>query len=80
MTVAVGLQAVILPSPGVPVVVITGGTVSSVQVAVLEAVDVLPQPSVTVHVLVCEREHPLLVTAPSVPVIVVGVVGPQLSV
>ena len=45
-----------------------------------EAVEVLPQASVTVHVLVCEREHPLLLTAPSVPVRVVAVVGPQVSV
>jgi hypothetical protein len=47
---------------------------------VREVVEVLPQASVTVHVLVCDREHPLLLTAPSVPVMVDAVVGPQLSV
>jgi len=50
---------------------------SNVHVAVLDAVAVLPQPSVAVHVLVCERKHPLLCTAPSVEVSV-GV--PQASV
>jgi hypothetical protein len=43
----------------------TGGVVSSVHVAVLEHVDVLPQASLAVNVLVCEREHPLLDTLPS---------------
>ena len=51
------------PSPplaGVPVVVNDGGVISLVQVVVRDAVAVLPQASVAVHVLVCEREHPLL--------------------
>ena len=72
-----GLQAVMLPFAGVPVVVITGAVRSNVHVAVRNAVEVLPQPSVAVHVLVCERWQPVLVTTPSVEV---GVTGPQLSV
>jgi hypothetical protein len=39
--------------------VITGGVRSVIQVIVLDAVAVLPQPSMAVHVLVCERSHPL---------------------
>jgi len=46
-----GLQPRI-PLAGVPVAVIVGGVTSLVHVAVLEAVAVLPQPSVAVHVLV----------------------------
>jgi len=42
-----------------PVAVIVGGVISSVQVAVLEVVAVLPQASDAVKVLVCERRHPL---------------------
>jgi hypothetical protein len=61
----------------VPVAVITGGVVSSVHVAVLDAVELLPHASVAVHVLVCDLLHPLLTIAPSVDVIV-GV--PQASV
>src|SRR5688500_9334950 len=49
----------------VPPFVNTGAVRSTVHVAVLEAVDVLPQTSIAVHVLVCERLHPLLVTLPS---------------
>jgi len=49
----------------VPVAVITGACVSTVQVTVLEAVDVFPHASTAVHVLVCVRLHPLLVIAPS---------------
>src|SRR5438128_3576750 len=45
-----------------------GGVTSNVQFTVRDAVDVLPQPSVAVHVLVCERAQPLLPTAPSVDV------------
>jgi hypothetical protein len=45
-----------------------------------DALAVLPQASVTFQVLVWEREQPLLVIAPSVPVVAVGVKGPQLSV
>src|SRR6185369_2825673 len=66
------------PLAGVPVVVIVGAVTSNVQLTVLDVVDVLPQPSVAVHVLVCERPQPLLATAPSVDV-TVGV-PPQLSV
>jgi hypothetical protein len=65
------------PLAGVPVAVIVGAVISTVHVAVRDAVDVLPQASVAVNVLVCEREHPLLVTAPSDDV-TVGV--PQASV
>src|SRR6185369_1985889 len=65
------------PLAGVPVVVIVGAVTSNVHVAVLDAVAVLPQPSVAVHVLVCERPQPLLATAPSVDV---SVADPQLSV
>src|SRR5437870_3905610 len=54
-----------------------GGVTSNVQFTDLDAVDVLPQPSVAVHVLVCERKQPLLPTAPSLDVSV-GV--PQASV
>ena len=49
----------------VPPVVSTGGVTSEVHVIVLDAVAVLPQPSMAVHVLVCERSHPLEVTVPS---------------
>ena len=42
----------------------TGGLVSSVHVTVLDAVAVLPQPSVAVNVLVCDLKHAPL-TAPS---------------
>ena len=47
-----GLQAAITPLAGVPVVTITGAVTSEVQVAVRKALAVLPQPSVTFHVLV----------------------------
>ena len=52
MIVCVGLQAAITPLTGDPVVAITGAVTSEVQVAVREALAVLPQPSVTFHVLV----------------------------
>ena len=77
---ASGLQAVIIPFVGVPVVVITGPCVSEVQVAVRDALAVLLQASTTIHVLVWVRVQPLLVIAPSTPVVAVGVSGPQLSV
>src|SRR6266496_1777637 len=48
----------------VPVAVITGGVLSPVHVTVLEAVAVLPQASVAVHVLVCDLAQVPL-TAPS---------------
>src|SRR5206468_3992109 len=60
-----------------PVAVIVGAVTSAVQVAVRDVVELLPQASIAVHVLVCERIHPLVPTAPSVDVIV-GV--PQASV
>jgi hypothetical protein len=59
---AVGLHPSVVV---VPPVVITGGVRSEIHIIVLDAVAVLPQPSMAVHVLVCERSHPLLVTAPS---------------
>ena len=52
------------PFTGVPVAVITGAVISDVQVAVCDVVDVLPQASVAVKVLVCERKHPLFMTPP----------------
>jgi len=55
----VGLQPR-LPFAGIPVAVMVGAVISTVHVAVRDAVDVLPQASVAVNVLVCEREHPLL--------------------
>ena len=61
----------------VPVAVITGAVISYVQLTVLDAVELLPQASVAVHVLVCVLSHPLLATVPSVDESV-GV--PQLSV
>ena len=57
-----GLQAVIFKV--VPVAVITGATVSTVQVTVLEAEEALPQLSVAVQVRVCVRVHPEAVTVP----------------
>ena len=53
----VGLQPRVLV---VPPVVITGGVISDVQLTVRDAVEVLPQASVAVNVLVCEREQPSL--------------------
>jgi hypothetical protein len=55
----------------------TGGVLSAVHVTVLDAVAVLPQASLAVNVLVCERPQPLLETLPSLDV---TVVGPQASV
>ena len=52
------------PLAGVPVAVITGAVTSTVHVAVLDVADVLPQASVAVNVLVCERRHPLLTILP----------------
>jgi hypothetical protein len=72
---AVGLQASVKV---VPVAVMTGASESRVQVTVLDTdTATLPQASVAVHVLVCEREQPVAVT---VPVEAVGVTGPQASV
>ena len=81
MVFASGLQPGIAPLAGVPVVVIVGPCVSEVHCAVRDALAVLPHASVAVHVLVCVRVHPLVVTEPSTPVVNgVGVSGPQLSV
>ena len=65
------------PLAGVPVAVIVGAVTSTVQVAVLDVVDILPQASVAVNVLVCTRRQPSVVTA---PVDAVTVVAPQASV
>ena len=54
----------------VPPTTPTGGVTSLVHVTVLDAVDVLPQASLAVHVLVWERSHPLLDTLPSLCVTV----------
>jgi len=77
---AASISAVVGLQPSakfVPVAVIVGAVTSTVHVAVRDAVTVLPHPSVAVQVLVCDRSHPLLTTAPSVEV-TVGV--PQASV
>jgi hypothetical protein len=67
LAVAVPKALLISPADGlhpsvvvVPPVVITGGVRSAVHVTVLDAVAVLPQASLAVNVLVCEREHPVL--------------------
>jgi hypothetical protein len=48
------------PLAGVPVALIVGAVWSNVHVAVRDVVEVLPQASVAVKVLICERRHPLL--------------------
>jgi hypothetical protein len=63
----VGLQ---LCKAGTANIINPGGILSSVHVTVLAAVDVLPQPSLAVNVLVCEREQSVLDTDPSLDVIV----------
>jgi len=60
-----------------PLAVIMGAVTSSVQVAVLDVVAVLPHMSVAVHDLVCDLVHPLLLID---PVFVVTVVVPHPSV
>ena len=55
----------------VPPVVTTGAVLSAVHVIVLDAVAVLPQASLAVNVLVCEREQLLLEILPSFEVMVV---------
>jgi hypothetical protein len=55
-----------------PVAVTVGAVLSSVQVAVRAAVDVLPQASIAVNVLVCERLQPVLAMPPSINVTVGG--------
>src|SRR4030095_3363106 len=59
---AAGLQPNVVVVPPVEIV---GGEVSSFQVTVLDAVEVLPHASLAVHVLVCEREHEVDVIDPS---------------
>ena len=60
--------------PGVNVVpfAIMVTVLSKVHVTVLETVDVLPQPSLAVNVLVCDRPQLLLCKVPSIEVIVTG--------
>ena len=61
----------------VAVGVTTGAVISNVQVTVRDAVPTLPQPSVAVHVRVCDLAQPVLPTGPS---LAVGVNAPlQLS-
>lgn len=66
---AEGLQ----PSASVlPPVVIPGAVLSAVHVTVRDTMEVLPQASLAIHVLVCEREQVLLTTGPSLDVKVVA--------
>src|SRR5215211_2564089 len=75
---AAGLQPRLAPSATEPVAVMTGSVVSTFHVTVREIpVAALPQPSVALQLLVCERRQPLLVTVLSEAV---GVTGSQLSV
>ena len=60
-----------------PVAVMVGAVTSAVHVTVLEAVAVLPQLSIAVHVLVCDREQEVVTIEPSLGV---NVEPPQLSV
>jgi hypothetical protein len=62
---AIGLQP---RDVTVPVVVMTGAIRSLVQLTVLIAVALLPQPSEAMNVLTCEKLQPLDCTAPSVNV------------
>jgi hypothetical protein len=71
---AVGLHASVNV---VPLAVIDGGVTSTAHDTVLEVVAVLPQASVAVNVLVCERVQEVVVILPSIEV-TVGV--PQASV
>jgi hypothetical protein len=61
------------------VIIIVGGLGALVQVTVLTAVAVLPQPSIAVNVLVCEALQELVTIAPSVNE-VVGVPQPSVAV
>jgi hypothetical protein len=70
----VGLQITAVGEPNE----ITGAVTSLVKVTVCEAVPVLPQASVAVHVFVTDRVHPDPVSVPTVPVAVKPVL--QLSV
>src|SRR5688500_20101505 len=74
ISVAAGLHPSVVV---VPPVVSTGAVRSAIHVTVLASVAILPQKSVAVNVLVCERLHPSLLTLPSL----VDTVGtPQASV
>jgi hypothetical protein len=53
-----------------------GGVRSTTQLTILDVVALLPQPSIAVHVLVCDLKHTLEITAPSVNV---NVGAPQAS-
>src|SRR6185503_8518062 len=84
-SVAVAVPNALLISPAdglhprlveVPPVVNTGAVRSTTHITVRDAVDVLPQKSLAVHVLVCERLHPSVVTLPSLEV-TVGVPQPS---
>ena len=76
VTLAVPKAAVIAAAVGLHptgeegVTVITGACVSLVNVIVCDAVPILPQASVTVHVLVNENEQPEPTSGPSVKVAV----------
>src|SRR5678815_2664175 len=74
-----GTGAVQSTSTFAGVVVNTGGIISEVQVTVRDAVDVLPQASRAVHVLVCVRVQPLLPTEPSLPADREGVPQPSVA-
>jgi hypothetical protein len=87
-SVAVAVPNALLISPAdglhprlveVPPVVNTGAVRSTTHVTVRDAVDVLPQKSLAVHVLVCERLHPSVVTLPSAED-TVGVPQPSVAV
>jgi Ni,Fe-hydrogenase III small subunit len=71
---ALGLQP---SASGLPLVVIVGPAASAVHVTVLEAVAVLLQTSIAVHVLVCDREQEVVTIEPSLGI---NVEPPQLSV
>src|SRR4029079_14205373 len=64
-----GLQPSVV---ALPLAIIDGGVLSCVQVTVLEALAVLPHPSLTVNVLTWVRSQPLLLILPSLDVIVTG--------
>ena len=77
VAVAVPSEALISPADGlqpklldVPPVIIEGGVISTVQLTVLEIVAVLVHASVAVNVLICDLLQPVLVTSPSLCVIV----------
>ena len=72
---AEGLQ----PRVGIaPVIIITGGLGALVQVTVVEAVAVLPQPSTAEYVLVSEAEQEVVTIVPSLNVRV-GVPQPSVA-